>query len=833
MARATIDYGIDLGTTNSVIARLAGMDREIIKNNEQGDCTPSAVWIDKKDRLTVGRVAKERLGSQRDQQDVAFEFKKRMGTERAFEFHHSGRQMKPEELSAEVLKVLRQSAERQGGEILRSAIITVPAAFTLPQNDATKRAATLAGFSQCLLLQEPVAAALAYGFQSESDREYWLVYDLGGGTFDVALMNMRDGMFHVVNHLGDNDLGGGDIDLAIVDQVLVPAVREQYGLDDFRRGNGNWAAVFGKLKLHAEQAKIRLSTQDSVTIEIENLIPGEDEFEYDLERSVVEELAEPIVRRTIDLCKEVLAQKQLGPANITKVLLVGGVTLMPYLRQRLEDAQTGLGIPLVSDRDPMTVVAEGAAIFAGTQRLDVPLEEEADQEAFTINLDYKPLDSDPEPMVGGQVASAGGDDLSGYTIEFANVSVSPQWRSGKTGISPDGKFFAQLYAEKGMENVFEITLTDAQGNTLKTTPDRLSYRIGVTFSEIPLTHSMGIALANGEMAHFFNKGTPLSCRKQRILRTATSLRRGEAGDILCIPLMEGESLRSNRNDLIGKLEVGVSALRFDVPAGSEVEVTVAIDQSRLVTMKAYVPILDEWFEQEINYSGYKENVLSEDELRKELEAEKERLEKLRQQVEETDDPTAQQLLQDIYARRMVHEVEVALGDAAQNRDVAARCESRLRELRIGLDRIEDALEWPALVVRAEKEIDVEEGIASDSQYDTTHEERRAIDALIGDIRRAIAARNPDVLRQKVNELDALGLGIVLRHPGWWVAQVEHLENKRHTMSDQSTAETCFNSARQAIRADDLEGLKSAVRQLWRLLPEGDPDRNKVGSSVIL
>ncbi len=238
MARTTIDYGIDLGTTNSSIAVLAGTEVKVFRNNDGFEYTPSAVWIDKSNRIHVGLLAKRYL--EEDPENSCCEFKLQMGTNTAYKLAASGRQMLPEELSAEVLKSLKADVRRDTGEDIPTAVITVPAAFDLPQSAATKRAGELAGLADCPLLQEPVAAALAYGFQSESDRVFWLIYDFGGGTFDAAVVQVRDGVVQVVNHGGDNMLGGKLIDWAIVEQLFIPALTRGRRLGDFRRGNPRW-----------------------------------------------------------------------------------------------------------------------------------------------------------------------------------------------------------------------------------------------------------------------------------------------------------------------------------------------------------------------------------------------------------------------------------------------------------------------------------------------------------------------------------------------------------------------------------------------------------------
>jgi len=269
MVRATIDFGIDLGTTNSKIAVLKGTTNEVFNNNEGQEYTPSAVWIDSRGRLYVGRLAKEQL--EYDNENAFSEFKLLMGTPQIYRFARSGRQMRPEELSAEVLKSLRGDVQQHTGEGIKAAAISVPAAFELPQCEATNKAAKLAGLSFSPLVQEPVAAAFAYGFQSKSDRVFWMVYDFGGGTFDVAVIQVRDGYINIVHHNGDNYLGDKLIDWEIVERLFVPALEKEYHLSDFKRGNPKWKAAFAKLKLHAEQAKIRVSRDTATDVIIDPL----------------------------------------------------------------------------------------------------------------------------------------------------------------------------------------------------------------------------------------------------------------------------------------------------------------------------------------------------------------------------------------------------------------------------------------------------------------------------------------------------------------------------------------------------------------------------------
>ena len=333
------------------------------------------------------------------------EFKRRMGTGHRYHFKSSGQTRSPVELSAEVLKSLRADVQQRVGEAIEAAVITVPAAFELHQCEATRQAALLAGFKDSPLLQEPVAAALADGFQVQDQKAYWLVYDFGGGTFDAAIIKAEEGTINVVNHGGDNFLGGSDIDWAIVESLLVPRILEQHLLENFNRGNTQWRQAFAKLKRAAETAKIDLSRSDRAVLEtcrFEDESGREIEFEAELHRDHMVRVAEPIIQRSIDICKRVLFEKNLDAKAIERVILVGGPTLAPYFRNKLSE---GLGIALDHSVDPLTVVAKGAAVFAGTQKLQASPGANAATGDFSIDLKYQPVGVDGTPNVGAKVVA--------------------------------------------------------------------------------------------------------------------------------------------------------------------------------------------------------------------------------------------------------------------------------------------------------------------------------------------------------------------------------------------------------------------------------------------
>jgi molecular chaperone DnaK len=813
VVRTTIDFGIDLGTSESKIAVLNGTATEVFKNNEGQEYTPSVIWIDSKGRLVVGRLAKEQL--EYDSENAFSEFKLQMGTRKIYDFARSGRHMKPEELSAEVLKSLRGDVQQHTGDEIMAAAISVPAAFELPQCDATHKAAELAGLSSSPLVQEPVAAALAYGFQSTSDRVFWMVYDFGGGTFDVAVIQVRDGQIQVVHHNGDNHLGGKLIDWEIVEQLFVPALQKEYSLSDFNRGNTKWKAAFAKLKIHAEQAKIRLS-RDTATDVIINPLCQDDRgmgvrFEYELKRSDIVLLIEPFVERSVNLCRKTLEEKRLSPDDIEKVILVGGPTLTPIFRDIIKDK---LKIPLESSIDPFTVITRGTAIFAGTQPMpnDIAKQQRpvlAGQ--YTINLEYEHIGNNPEPLIGGKVIAPEGKSMAGFTIEFAKAKTN--WRSGKISVTADGTFMTNVHASERTSE-FLIELRDGAGNLCETVPDRFNYTLGMTITGQPLINSIGVGLANKQMQIFFSKGTPLPAKHREIDRTTVSVKKGESGALLRIPVYEGEvTRRADRNSPIGALEISGKDVRRDLPLGSEVEITINIDESRLVLTKAYIPVLDEEFERVLKLE--KEPPTPE-QLVEDFHREKERLEKVREQASQVGDTQANKSLQRIEAEGMVHDIEVSLAAARTDIDAVDRCDKRLRDLKISIDEVEDALERPTLVNEAEKQIEDTRKIVD--EYGKTGD-RNDFASLEREIKAAMAAKDDDLLRQKIDHMRSLGTRILMEQPGFWVGYFQFIEGKKSDMRDQALAERLIVQGHRAIDTNDFDGLRTVVLQLNELLAQ--------------
>lgn len=833
MVRTTIDFGIDLGTTNSTIAVIEGTDAIVIPNKVGSGITPSAVWIDKRGNIHVGQEAKLRaLVEDNDNADVEFKLRMGLGEEGKKVFADDGRQMLPEELSAEVLKSLKIDVQTYMGEEIRAAVITVPAAFENPSTSATQTAATLAGFNLSPLLLEPVAASLAYGFQSEKDNVYWMVYDFGGGTFDAAVMRIRDGLIQVVNHDGDNFLGGKLIDWDLVTKKLVPAITKEFNLADFQRGNRKWNAVFGKLKYYVEQAKIEVCrTRTPYEIWIENLCKDgegqEVDFSYKLTPEDVEEISRPFIERSLNLCRKTLLGAGLNGSDMERILMVGGTTLNPWVRDSIKaeiSSQVEFGI------DPISVVARGAAIFAGTRTLPPDVSASSPAGTWRIDIEHQPVGNVPDPDIGGRIIPPDGVGVVGCEIEF--VDELTQWRSGRIRIEADGLFMTQLYAEKKRQHKYAIELFDETGTRIPTSPEQVSYTLGVIPEDPPIAMTIGVGLANGTVATYFDKGTTIpehGLRKTLDHYTVVTLRSGHSEDEVNIPLLEGEHPRAERNHGIGVMSIRGSDIHRDLPAGNLIEITLFIDQSQQLRLEGYISSLDKEFAQNFD-SQMKHN--SPEELLNQVKEQTARLANVREKAEETNAPMSEDAISRIENQKLVEHIDSLVEAVENDAEAATQLDRRLRELAAAVDELEDSIEWPKLLHEAEESRDYADRVVE--QYGESSDRNR-FNSIEQQLQKAIDLRVPDLVHRSMNDLDALHDQVLDRQPAYHVARFDWLLERLQSMRDPGQAEQIITQGRRAINNNDIEALKAASRQLVSLLPvevQQEATHVNVGGTIV-
>jgi len=320
--------GIDLGTTNSCVAVIEGGEAVVIPNAEGARTTPSVVAFKKDGERIVGRVAKQQAVSAPDR--TVASIKRDMGTDRKVTI--DGKTYTPQEISAMILQKLKADAEAYLGDTVTEAVITVPAYFTDAQRQATKDAGKIAGMEVKRIINEPTAAALAYGIDKENDQKV-MVYDLGGGTFDVSIIEMGDGVQEVLATAGNNRLGGDDFDQKIVDW-MVASFKAETGVDL----SADKIAV-QRLREAAEKAKIELSGSTSSNINLPFITAdatGPKHLDLNLTRAKFNELTASLVEATMGPVRQALADSGLSAAQVDKVLLVGGSTRIPAVQEAIQ-----------------------------------------------------------------------------------------------------------------------------------------------------------------------------------------------------------------------------------------------------------------------------------------------------------------------------------------------------------------------------------------------------------------------------------------------------------------------------------------------------------------
>src|SRR6188472_2493183 len=359
MARAV---GIDLGTTNSVVSVLEAGEPVVIPNAEGSRTTPSVVGFSKNGEILVGEVAKRQAITNPDR--TIRSVKRHMG-DKSWTVDIDGKGWTPQEVSSQILLKLKRDAEAFLGDTVTQAVITVPAYFDDAQRQATKEAGTIAGLEVLRIINEPTAAALAYGLDKEAQDETVLVFDLGGGTFDVSVLEIGDGVFEVKSTHGDTQLGGDDWDQRVIDW-LVQQFKAAHGVD---LGNDRMAAQ--RLKEAAEKAKIELSQVQQTQINLPFITATADgplHLDESLSRSKFQEMTADLIERCRVPFEQALKDANVAKGDLHHVILVGGSTRMPAVAE-LVQAMTGKE-PNKSV-NPDEVVAVGAAVQAGVLRGDV------------------------------------------------------------------------------------------------------------------------------------------------------------------------------------------------------------------------------------------------------------------------------------------------------------------------------------------------------------------------------------------------------------------------------------------------------------------------------
>ncbi len=611
MARIKIDYGIDLGTTNSAICRMEKGEPVIKKTDTLKDTMPSCVSVNKKKSINVGDVAYNTMKQdkrratkswEKGSSNTYVEFKRTMGTNEEYESSFLGKNLSSEELSADVLKALKSFVT---DETFHSVVITVPAKFTVNQITATKEAAKLAGFEHVELLQEPVAASMAYGLSSDEKNGYWMVFDFGGGTFDAALLKVEDGIMQVFDTEGDNYLGGKNLDYAIVDEIIIPYLKQNYAIDGLLANPDTKLILRDAMKTYAEENRIQLSfkAQEDILSNIGELGEDEEGEEIELDLTVTQDEANnvmrPLFQKAVDICKNLLERNSMRGSQLNKIIMVGGPTHSPLIRQMLKEQITE---NVDTSIDPMTAVATGAALYASTLDAEVK-NEDVEVGTIRLNIGYESTSVETTEWVSVQLDKAATGLNCPNKVFIELVSSDKAWSSGKSEIDPNG-IVLEAHLQEGKANSFSILAYDEQGTALECFPNEITIIQGSKVGAAPLPYYIGIEVWDEERKKLvfepiegLEKNKPLPATGAiNGLKTTSQLRPGITSDKLVIPVYQAGDIvvgtSSKLYEYEANVEVDGSEVSQLIPEGTSVDVVLKADTSQQMIMEVYFPSID-------------------------------------------------------------------------------------------------------------------------------------------------------------------------------------------------------------------------------------------------
>jgi len=823
--RETVDFGMDLGTTNSSIAAWSNGSVRVFRNLHQSETTPSAVYVDQRGTVYVGQRAYERLTV--DAANAAAEFKRQMGTGDEKLFASSGIRLSPEQLSAEVLKSLCSDVSRSTGEQVDQAVITVPAAFLQPQCEATRAAAHLAGIEVAALLQEPIAAAIAYGYQANIPQGCWIVYDLGGGTFDCAVVAARDNRITVLEHRGNERLGGKDFDNLIVDQVLIPVLTRGFDLPDLSRGTPEYARLIQRVKGQSERARIELSAVEVAQVPIFDA--GTDrshrliEIDIDITRERLDGLLHDMIMETITLCEEALRGCGVSPQGVDSMILVGGPTLAPGLRAMLGSE---LGVRLDASLDPLTVVATGAAIYASGLKRTGTTTRPAHVEVL-VDLQYEPVWSEAECLVAGSLKAAGQRvSFEGYSCQVD--ALGGHWSSGRIPVR-DATFAAVVRLLERQENHFAVRLFDGANRLVPVEPAEFVIRHGWTASAPPLPHSIGVEIrepitGRTEIDVIFPRGVPLPVKESRVFKAAKTLSPEVPGESLDVKVWEGEYAEDPQaNHFIGSVRVISSQLTRALPEGSDLEVDLEVDTSRHLSAHVTVPYLGLTWEDTFDWKPARLNLADQvAELETSVAANHDGLQRLREAVadEAGRDDLAMMSTLEARLRQSEENLQASKGGDV---DAVARADGLLRGVRGEVARLRKRFDHPIAQSEYKEALQIAERAVRDFGDDT---DQAALETIRKDGDKALAPRDTPLIRFATEDLENLKWRLLFAQPWFWMRSFEQIEADASVFRDDARAAKALERGRGAMANEDLDALKECVWELWGMMPEALRERER-------
>lgn len=813
-----INFGIDLGTSNSLIARFDKGQVEVFKNpGGFRESLPSIVGF-RNDRILIGDPARNYL--EKDPKNGVSRFKRKMGTAETFKIKALGTSKSPVELSSILLKELKTFVH--SGEHVDAAVITVPASFDTVQSNATKEAGTMAGFKTVVLLQEPIAASLAYANKEKNidlRNSQWLVYDLDGGTFDVALVRIVEGELTVLDHEGDNFLGGTDFDALIVEKIVVPELERRGSFADLRgqmkSESGGHNRLWYRLLNRAEPAKVELSTKTFAEIEPGDLIDDEGTSIQDapikVTRSEFESLIKDAIDRTIDMMKQILVRNSLQPGDLKFVLMVGGSTYVPFVRKRVEEI---MGIAVNTNIDPTNAIAVGAAYFAGTKEKDNVRAEHQNQGASLLKIrpSYNRNSQEKEEPYSAKVEG----DIAG--MQYRIVSEDGAYDSGLKKLS--ARIIEDLPLREGAFNLFTLKVFDALGNSVPINVDPIQIaqgRYGVAGQMLPEDLSLvkdDLAAKDTCLFSLFKKNTVLPAAAKTTVEVGRTVIQGSDDQIITIMVVEGPSDRhSSTNKPIANLIITGKEITRDLIKGTEIDLSFQMSESRELTVSAYLNGTGQNFSQvcTLTQRAVSSRMLASEVLRLETHIEEEIGDAIRKGILET----AEDL------ERMLKDVRTLAVEAV------ALTEDDVTDKKFQLQDQKRRLAQGVFALTATKRLDQAKAAYQEVRsevYELVREsgndrERHIVAEISAREEVLMSSTNPAKIQAATTDLQRVRWPILFRTPNFLIGMFKHLVDRRISMNDQVQAKQLIENGKRAVDGEAWDEVRQINERLWDLMPE--------------
>lgn len=824
--------GIDLGTTNSAISSYDGSETRVWKSPEQNDVTPSVILYDKRGNKYVGKRAYD--SAHQSEGNSAALFKRLMGTSTPIELPTVDMTKTPEECSAEVLKTLfGYLPEELRQDPDSGTVITVPAAFNQMQKESTLRAAEMAGLGKVALMQEPVAAVMSVMRTRETDGIF-LIFDLGGGTLDVAIAENMGGRVSLLSHGGIAMCGGRDFDRALVDSVIKPWLLDTFDLPEDFSVNPQYKRLNKLASWAAEKAKIELSSQKESVISLSEVetrltdLSGHEIYlDIPINRDEYSELIEPRVMQAIEAAREALKEVSLSSHDLERVVFVGGPTNFKPLRDKVSFE---LGVPGNMDVNPMTAVAEGAAVFAETidwsnqsRSRKAAKGEVTSSGPITVSLKYIARTPEPRAKIVAQITAGYVDNA-----EFQIDNIDTGWTSGRVPLKHGAGLDVVL--SKPGANIFKVFAFDGAGASIDLSEDRITItRTAATVDAIPASHSIGVEVltrlgGHPELEYLVRAGDSLPKKGVIKFKAAESLKAGDPG-ALNFKVWEGEIVSPiHDNRAIGLFEVRGSDFSDGViPAGADLFFEYEVQDSGNILLSVSVPSVAGSF-------GYGRSFYS-------------------PQADSTDFSNATALVTEEGEQTLARLDEVAssvndprVEKARQAARSAANLDENNTDAEVAQEAREAVLEARKLLAEIRKEnlteirlMDLKRVVALFNDYVREHarqSECTSFDALVKTAEGCMAEPS-HAFDHHLDELRAKNFEILWRQDWFVIERFKGILDSPHLYSDRQRYEELAAIGAQLLKENQIDQLRQVVGQLYSIMIGGAGEIDMSGLTNIL